>query len=336
MRETANATHNEAVARILLLVISPFLILACNKTPEKTVTDQGVPASSSSVDQSYKKITEDPALSIDSKSIEQEFERKLDEGAEPRERAMSPPERMVRKARRLLKNGEAEESIKFSSKAISLDPKMAEAYVKRADAYFVMEKFNESLADCNEAIRLKPEYLDAIYRKGCALAGLRRPKEALKDLNFVLAKQKDRAMAYAIRAEIKRNTGDYRSAIADFNSFIENAKSISEKVHIAVAYLHSAQCAKSLGDRKLECELLTELLERDDGNKEALILRGDSYRSLLKWTSAIADYRSAMAIDPEDQKAKEGLRLAEAKISVEKKSGNLDKNSEKPRSEKHG
>jgi tetratricopeptide (TPR) repeat protein len=61
----------------------------------------------------------------------------------------------------LLADKQVEKSIDCFSQAILSDPHFAEAYNQRAMAYYLLERFDESLADCLTAARIQPAHFGA-------------------------------------------------------------------------------------------------------------------------------------------------------------------------------
>ena len=82
--------------------------------------------------------------------------------------------------------GQQEEAIVDYDEAIRLNPKIAEAYINRAEEKNKMGEWAAAIADCNEAIRLKPDFAETYLNRGNATAALKRKDEARKDFGTAL------------------------------------------------------------------------------------------------------------------------------------------------------
>ena len=92
----------------------------------------------------------------------------------------------VKEAAELLKKGRAyalrtkyKEAMAYYNKALSIDPKSAEAWYLRASALIDTGNPKEALADCDKALALNQNYADAWSKKALALLNLERFGEAV-------------------------------------------------------------------------------------------------------------------------------------------------------------
>jgi tetratricopeptide (TPR) repeat protein len=75
--------------------------------------------------------------------------------------------------------GEHEHAVSHFNQALRIDPAFAEAYNQRALAYYLMERFEESIADCHRTIKRMPCHFGAWAGLGHCHAHLGRFDEAL-------------------------------------------------------------------------------------------------------------------------------------------------------------
>ena len=62
--------------------------------------------------------------------------------------------------------GNCDKAIADYTRAIELNPKLAEAYNNRAYIYMVKKEYGAALADLNEALQLRPDYVNALMNRG--------------------------------------------------------------------------------------------------------------------------------------------------------------------------
>lgn len=65
-----------------------------------------------------------------------------------------------------VKRNQHEDAVHLFSKAITLFDSDPRFYLNRSYAYYMLEKYEESIRDANKAIELLPDCLKAYYRKG--------------------------------------------------------------------------------------------------------------------------------------------------------------------------
>ena len=102
-------------------------------------------------------------------------------------------------------------AIKYCSEAIALDPTFAEAYNQRAIAYYLQEKYNESIRDCRRTLELMPCHFGACAGMGHGHLHLGQLEEALEDYERALALNPHLDCVKQTVAELRRkcaNPGD--------------------------------------------------------------------------------------------------------------------------------
>jgi Flp pilus assembly protein TadD len=117
------------------------------------------------------------------------------------------------KAVALWKKGEftqPNQAIKYLNKAIQKNPKFAEAYNNRGNAYRDLKQLQKAFADYNQAIRLKPNYVQAYNNRGNIYYDLKKYKLAVNDYNKSISLKPDYRMAYLNRGlayhQLKKRT----------------------------------------------------------------------------------------------------------------------------------
>jgi len=70
---------------------------------------------------------------------------------------------------------------------IELKPGFAEAWNERATTYFLMRRFDESLADIKKVLKLEPRHFGALAGRGMILQEMGKKRQALKAFRRALA-----------------------------------------------------------------------------------------------------------------------------------------------------
>ena len=83
------------------------------------------------------------------------------------------------------------EGIKDYSKAIKLDPTIADAYYNRGYAYLKIRKYRLALADFNKAISINPQYAAAYHLKGVTFFFRKRYTQAIDEYSKAIALDPD-------------------------------------------------------------------------------------------------------------------------------------------------
>jgi tetratricopeptide (TPR) repeat protein len=85
-----------------------------------------------------------------------------------------------------LEAGEVETAIGHFSALIDHAPDFAEAYHRRATAFFRQEEFGLAMSDLAQVLSLNPDHFEATYGLGVILETLKKPKEAFGAYSRVL------------------------------------------------------------------------------------------------------------------------------------------------------
>ena len=105
--------------------------------------------------------------------------------------------------------------IKYFSKALELDPMLAEAYEKRGMLYFFQEKFDHVIQDFQAYIRLAPPKAEAYRMLGIGYLYSGFYEQAIDRFTRAIEMESELVSTYANRAEAYRLSGKYEEAIRD-------------------------------------------------------------------------------------------------------------------------
>ncbi|MEL7079523.1 MAG: tetratricopeptide repeat protein, partial [Cyanobacteria bacterium J06582_2] len=180
------------------------------------------------------------------------------------------------------------------SKAIELNPDLAEAYVNRGNAYLNLGEYQEAIADYNKAIELNPGDADAYINRGNAYLNLEEYQEAIIYFNKAIElnpNYPNSALAYFNRGNAYGNLGEYQKAITDYNQAIELNSNYVD------AYINRGNAYGNLGEYQ---EAITDCNKAIELNPDSAIPysnRGDAYNNLEQYGKAIADCNQAIVLN---------------------------------------
>ncbi|MGB2822676.1 MAG: tetratricopeptide repeat protein [Phycisphaerae bacterium] len=120
------------------------------------------------------------------------------------------------------------------TRAVELDPNLAQAYSNLATVYGGMGDHRRALRLCNRAIELEPQYVRAYYNRGAALYELGHPDMAIRDYTKAIELAPEYPHPYHGRAVARYYTKDYAGAWADIRAYRELGKDPDPKLLTAL------------------------------------------------------------------------------------------------------
>jgi tetratricopeptide (TPR) repeat protein len=160
-----------------------------------------------------------------------------------------------------LKSNFTPKKIKYFSKALELEPNMAEAYEQRGMLYFFQEKFDYVIQDFQAYIRLAPPKAEAYRMLGIGYLNSGFYERAIDRFTRAIEMESELTSAYANRAEAYCLIGRYEETIRD-----------------------STVAIKLTGDGRI--------------TSDAYRSRAKAFREIGRNELAIADVNAAWDIDP--------------------------------------
>jgi tetratricopeptide (TPR) repeat protein len=112
------------------------------------------------------------------------------------------------KGAQAMERQEMEKAIEHFTRAIEIDPKFAEAYNQRAIAHYLLERLDESIADCRRTTELMPCHFNAWAGMGHCYAHQGRIEEALASYEKALEINPHQECLVEACEELKRQRDD--------------------------------------------------------------------------------------------------------------------------------
>jgi tetratricopeptide (TPR) repeat protein len=187
-----------------------------------------------------------------------------------------------------------DEAMKSFDKVIELSPNSPLVYTHRARIHALNSKYEESLAELDKCLQLDPDFSMALLLRARIYQQQGEAAKALADVNGVLRKDPDQPQARQLHALLLAGNGKLGEAIDDLEQLRDKDPNDADLLlQLGMFYSASQQTQKAL-------ETFTAVVERNPGSWVAYRSRGDAYLGLGKQAAAIADYESALKLDPEN------------------------------------
>ena len=157
-------------------------------------------------------------------------------------------------------------SVKAYKKAISIQPKYAEAYNNMGVSLKDQGKLEEAIDAYRKAISVQPDYAEAYNNMGNALKDHDKLKEAIEAYNKALLLRPDNAEAYINMGNALQDQGKLEEAINAYN------KALSIKPDYAEAYTSATELLKIYSPKNEGCHSLFSLDSKIKELSKSLII----------------------------------------------------------------
>ncbi|HYA29766.1 MAG TPA: tetratricopeptide repeat protein, partial [Acidobacteriota bacterium] len=112
------------------------------------------------------------------------------------------PEDPLKTALELHDAGKLKEALVEYDKVIKANPKLAEAYFNRGNAYFDLGQYQQAIKDYSEELRLNPKDSEAYFNRANARRRLKQDPTALNDYSAAIKLSPNDARSYVNRGSI--------------------------------------------------------------------------------------------------------------------------------------
>lgn len=196
----------------------------------------------------------------------------------------------------------------YLNKAIDIDKFNAKAYFMRGFAQLEQGDTTKAIVDLQEATQLDAEYFDAFIMLGYIMQNLGDPIAGNYFKTAVSINQYSIEGHYAYGFWLQ-NTGDYNGAIQQYDVIL-NMDDSHAQAWYNIGYIYLVY----LEDFPGSIERFDRAIAANPNYPEAYFNRGLAYEQMKKFKEAEADYRHALELRENYDKAIEGLNRIEGKF----------------------
>jgi tetratricopeptide (TPR) repeat protein len=227
-------------------------------------------------------------------------------------------------------------AIKEFDRAIKLNPQFAEAFYRRALAYFDLGQPQAAINDYNQSLTLKPQWPEALFGRSLARMALADWQGAIADAEQVIRLNPNHAAAHRLLGVVQQGLGKpqaadiyYRKAAklylvqqdeANCRRCLESAQllnlpptQLSGDLPSAQNFLDRALTKMQNGNLQAALNDFDWLLLADANDAQIYCLRGVLRAKLGNFSGAMQDLNRAMQLQPQDRQ----VRLSRAAIRTE-------------------
>lgn len=225
-----------------------------------------------------------------------------------------------------------EDAIQSYTKAIGLDPGMADAYEGRAHAYESIKKYEEAAKDYERAYALNPKNPDLYYNAGRIYVSMKEYKKAVEILSDMINKNDKYVPAYHQKTIALMELNDleqaekicekailqdkkdamsyyYYGLVLESKGKLESAKdayvvAIGLKQKEKPFYIHLAEVQRQLGGYGQSMfDNYNKAIYLDQKDPEPFTLRGKAYYEKGKLDDANNDFTKSILLNPDYKEA---------------------------------
>jgi tetratricopeptide (TPR) repeat protein len=192
-----------------------------------------------------------------------------------------------------LRRPHTDDAVRFYSVAVALRPQRLQLHYLLCNAFCWKGANEEAVAECSKIIDLDPKNAEAWVLRGNAYWGrLHQSDKAVADFSKAIELNSKLAAAWRERGYVYHCLMQYDKALADYTEFIKlDPKDTWVWCSRGYAYLRLKQRDKAIAD-------YTEAIKLDPKYASAWCGRGRIYDEVEQYDKALADYAEAIKLDP--------------------------------------
>lgn len=195
-----------------------------------------------------------------------------------------------RRAQAYFRLGRWTEALADATKAVTLNPKFADAFAVRADTWLMLNQVKAALNDAEKAVALNPQ--SAWYNSSCGWAHqcMKNNAKALESFDKALKISPDYVNALRGRATVYDTLEKWDSAQDDIN------KAVAAEPRNVIGLLIKCKLNCHLGQWEKAIEDANAVTMMEPKNVQAYGYRAWAQSELANWDLAISDYSQAIKL----------------------------------------
>ncbi|WP_424599947.1 tetratricopeptide repeat protein [Bradyrhizobium sp.] len=179
------------------------------------------------------------------------------------------------------------------SKAIKVDPNVADVHNNRGAALKELKRLDEAVASYDKAITLRPDYTESYYNRGNALSDLKRLDEAVASYDKAIALKPVHVGAYCNRGTALKELKRLDEALASYE------KAISLNPNYADAYNNHGITLNELKRFDEALASYDKAISLNPDYADARNNRGAALRELKRLDEAVTCFDKAISLNPD-------------------------------------
>jgi tetratricopeptide (TPR) repeat protein len=187
---------------------------------------------------------------------------------------------------------EYERAISDYTKALEINPKLAEVYYNRGATYSRKQEYDKAISDYTKSLEINPKLAEAYGNRGATYFHKQEYDKAIADYTKALEINPKLTKTYSYRGIAYFRKQEYEKAIADYTKALEiNPKYAEAYSYRGIAYFRKQEYEKAIAD-------YTKALEINPKLTETYSNRGTAYSRKQEYERAVSDYTKALEINP--------------------------------------
>jgi tetratricopeptide (TPR) repeat protein len=198
------------------------------------------------------------------------------------------------KATLLREQGKIDEALAALDKASEIAPAAPGIFQQRGELLRMKGDFPAAIEQFTKVLNMQPGLVLPLIHRSEAYLNNKEYDKALADIETVIKANPDLTIAHGLKAQTLASLERFPEAIAELKKLTDEEESQPEfQLQLALYYLFAKQPREAI-------DAYSELLEKDDDNFAALRGRADAYLNIGEHAKAVADFKKAIVVEPED------------------------------------
>lgn len=195
------------------------------------------------------------------------------------------------------RENKTEEAVGIAGRLLEAEPDNVAVMLLRANLNYMVERYDDVIADCERAVELDGKEVQAYYLAGRAKKMTGDNIGAIVSLSQAIAGKEDYAAAWLLRAEMMLVTGAYADGLQDVEKAVE-LKPEEEQV-----YLVRGQLREALEGYEEAEQDYRHVIELNPFNEQAYLLLGGLFIRREQPDKAIELFDEAIELKPDFARA---------------------------------